>query len=324
MRIILVGDVMLGRLVDELLEVVDSSYPWGDLLSLFRCADWKGCNLECVFTDQTEFYELPPKVFRFKSAVKNIEVLKDAGIRVVSLANNHVLDFGKKALCEMLDYLDAAGILHSGAGVNLEESRLPAIDQIQRLKIGFLAFTDNEPSWEASEEAGIHYVPVQLDDPRAQTLFELVKETKTKVDFLIVSAHWGPNWGFEVPTKHIDFAHKLIEEGADVVFGHSPHVFRAIEIFHHSLILYSCGDFIDDYMVDPYFRNDWSFVFLLILEGKKLVSLRLFPVVIANFKAQKARGREAEEIIERMISLCRPFGTKIYWEKGKPYCWVKL
>ncbi|TFE71063.1 CapA family protein [Methylacidiphilum caldifontis] len=325
MRIILVGDVMLGRLLNEVLEKEAFSYPWGDLLPLLRCSDWKGCNLECVFTDLPEPQGLPPKTFRFRSQLKNIEVLKEAGIRMVSLANNHVLDYGTEALAEMLDSLDAAGILHSGAGMNLAECSRPAIDDVHGFRIGFLAFTDNEPSWEATERAGgIHYVPVVLDDPRAQRLFKLVKKTKSKVDFLIVSAHWGSNWGFEVPLEHIDFAHRLIDSGADLVFGHSPHVFRAVEVFHGGMILYSCGDFIDDYAVDPYFRNDWSFVFLIRIERKKVLSLWLYPVRIDNFRAQRAKGREAKQIIERMISLCSVLGTEVHWEKEKDYCLIKV
>ncbi|WP_048810076.1 CapA family protein [Candidatus Methylacidiphilum infernorum] len=325
MRIILVGDVMLGRKVDEWLEKADFSYPWGDLLPLFRCADWKGCNLECVMTDLDQPEDLPPKIFRFSSKLKNIEVLKEAGIRAVSLANNHVLDWGTEALAEMLDGLDALGILHSGAGMNREECRRPAVDHIHGFKIGFLAFSDNEPSWEASEsKPGIHYVPIEPNDPRAKFLFKLVQKTKSQVDFLIVSAHWGPNWGFEVPSEHLDFAHRLIENGADLVYGHSPHVFRAVEVFHGKVVLYSCGDFIDDYSVDPYFRNDWSFVFLLGIEKAKIVSVRLFPVVISNFRAQKAKGREAREILEKMVSLCRALGTTVHWEKEKAYGLIKV
>src|SRR3989344_3408970 len=186
MKLLFVGDVMLGRLINEILKKENFAYPWGDTLSIFRNADVRICNLECVISDQ----KIPqknstPKIFRFRSSAKNVESLKIAGIVIVSLANNHSLDYGEKALLDMLEILKKAKIFYSGAGKNFKEASQPVMLEKQRIKMGFISFSDNEPAWEATaKKLGIFYSPIDLKDKRAQTLFEIIQETKKKVDFI--------------------------------------------------------------------------------------------------------------------------------------------
>src|SRR5882762_11252716 len=122
MRLALVGDVMLGRLVNQILTGTPPEYPWGDTLPILHQADWRFCNLECVISDWGEPWSVTPKVFHFRSDARNIAVLQTAHIDAVSLANNHTLDFEYTAMLDMLGLLDRAGIGHAGAGVNLTEA----------------------------------------------------------------------------------------------------------------------------------------------------------------------------------------------------------
>jgi poly-gamma-glutamate synthesis protein (capsule biosynthesis protein) len=310
MLIALLGDVMLGRLVNERLKTVGPDYPWGDTLPVLGGAHLRIANLECVLAAGGA--PQPGKVFHFRSDPKNVESLRRAGIDVVSLANNHVLDFGVDAFREMPPTLDAAGILHAGAGADRETARRPAVVRVAGTAVGLIAFTDNQPDWEADQDPGVHYVPVVEDDRRVAELLELVRRTKERVQLLVVSAHWGPNWGSEVPAEHRALAHALVGAGADVVFGHSPHIFRGVELYRHRPIIYSAGDFVDDYAVDPVERNDHSFVFLLETEGPVPRALRLHPTVIAEFQARLA-GRRARDIAERMQRLCKRLGTESSW-----------
>jgi poly-gamma-glutamate capsule biosynthesis protein CapA/YwtB (metallophosphatase superfamily) len=157
---------------------------------------------------------------------------------------------------EMIKILDKTGIHHSGAGANFEEASRPALFKVNGIKMGMIAFTDNEPDWEgAAQKPGVFYAPIDIHDDRAKRLFEVVRQTKKEVNLLIVSAHWGPNWGYRPRSNHIPFGHRLIDEGADIVFGHSCHVFQGIEIYKDRPILHSTGDFIDDYSVDEIERN---------------------------------------------------------------------
>lgn len=313
-EILIVGDCMLGRGLDQALRRYPPEFPWGDTLPLFHRADARICNLECVLSDRGEPWAEYEKAFHFRSAAKNVGALTTAGINMVSIANNHVLDYGHDALRQMLEVLDGAGIGHSGAGANWVQASTIARYQAGGWRLGLLAFTDNEPPWEAaSQRPGTFYVPVALQDPRAQSLIRIVRE-RNDLDVLIVSAHWGSNWGYTPPEEHVQFAHALIDAGADIIFGHSCHVFRGIEFYKDRPILYSTGNFVDDYAVDPNERNDESFIFLVQLNVEGPVRLRLQPTMIDDCQARMASQDEAQSIAGKMQSLCAPFGTQTCWD----------
>src|SRR5260370_36120287 len=143
MRLVFVGDAMLGRLVNEALKEKPPEYPWGDTLHLFQRSDMRICNLECALADGGTPWARTPKIFHFRSDAKNVASLKAAQINAVSLANNHTLDFEEEALCETFAVLDAAGISHAGAGRTLGEAALPALWEVQGRKVGLLAFIDH-------------------------------------------------------------------------------------------------------------------------------------------------------------------------------------
>ncbi|GHO47531.1 CapA family protein [Ktedonospora formicarum] len=316
MRLLFIGDVMLGRLLNDVLTREPPTYPWGDTFSLFQRADTRLCNLECALADRGTLWRATPKVFHFRSDAKNVEVLKVARITATSLANNHTLDFGYEGLFETLDVLRAADIITAGAGRNKTEASTVALWEVQGQKLGLIALTDNQPEWEATEaQAGVWFVPLFLQDERAEELFEVVRKAREEVDLLIVSAHWGPNWGYVPPTNHVAFAHALIDEGADIIFGHSGHVVRGIELYKERPILYCSGDFIDDYAVDPVERNDLSFVFLVEREGQAIRELRLYPTVIQDFQARRAHDPERAKIVTTMQRLCIGLGTPTTWDE---------
>ena len=171
MEIAFVGDVMLGRLVAEELRRRPPEYPWGDTLPLLRRADALVGNLEFVLADDGRPW--PGKTFHFRADRRAVASLEAAGFALVSAANNHVLDFGTDAALESLATLAQRGIRFAGAGPNAEAARRPAVIRRDGLTIAMLAFTDNEPDWEAGPESpGVHHVPVDLDDPRAAALLD--------------------------------------------------------------------------------------------------------------------------------------------------------
>jgi poly-gamma-glutamate capsule biosynthesis protein CapA/YwtB (metallophosphatase superfamily) len=312
MEIAFVGDVMLGRLVAEELRRRPPEYPWGDTLSLLRGADALVGNLEFVLADHGEPW--PGKVFHFRADRRAVASLETAGFALVSVANNHVLDFGADAALESLATLAQRGIRFAGAGANADAARRPAVIRRDDLTIAMLAFTDNEPDWEAGPESpGVHHVPIDPGDPRAVDLLEFVARERDVVDMLIVSAHWGGNWGVDPPRSHRAFARELVDAGADVVFGHSPHVVRGVEVYRDRPILYGAGDFVDDYAVDRVERNDRSFVFMLRTEAAIPTELRLHPTEIVHFQARLA-GRHAAEIADDMVQRSSALGTRAVWD----------
>jgi poly-gamma-glutamate capsule biosynthesis protein CapA/YwtB (metallophosphatase superfamily) len=313
-KLLFAGDLMIGRVVNEMLQEERPEYPWGDTLPLFRKAAWRFCNLECVLADSWDPASVPRKMFHFRSDAKNVAVLQTAGIDAVSLANNHTLDFGERALAQMLELLDRAGIRRSGAGKGIGEACRPAFCRAAETTIAVIAFTDNEPEWEAGlTKPGVFHVPIDLDDPRAKRLLQIVRTARAVSDLVFVSAHWGPNWGRSPPRGEIPFGHALIDAGADLVFGHSPHVFHGIEIYRDRPIIYSAGDFIDDYAVDPIERNDHSFVFLIETDIRSILRLNLYPTLIRGCQVRIATSDKAARIAQKMAERCAEFGTRTRW-----------
>ncbi len=325
MNLLFVGDVMLGRLVNNFLKEKPPEYPWGDTMALFQEADVRICNLECVISDWGTPWSVTPKVFHFRSDAKNVETLRVAHIDAISLANNHTLDFEYEGLFHTMNILKEAGIHYSGAGMTRSQASEPAIWEMKGIKLGLIAFTDNEPDWEATEEQpGVLYVPIAMRDKRAEKLFEMVRKTKDLVDLLIVSAHWGPNWGYSPPAEHIPFAHALIDAGADIIFGHSGHVVRGIEVYKQKPIMYCTGDFIDDYAVDEIERNDRSFIFVVETDGQSVFRLLLYPTVIQDFQARRAKNAERQAIVASMQRLCTKLKTATTWDEKKACLEVRL
>lgn len=137
------GDVMLGRLVNEQLQAhKDMRYPWGDMLPELHATDLNIMNMEFALTKSEQIVS---KVFNFKSDPTHIKVLQEGHIDVVNLANNHTLDFDREGLQETLDMLDAAGIKHVGAGMTRADALAPVIIERNGIKIGIIGATDNEP-----------------------------------------------------------------------------------------------------------------------------------------------------------------------------------
>jgi poly-gamma-glutamate synthesis protein (capsule biosynthesis protein) len=312
MKLALVGDVMLGRLVNRALRRTPAQEPWGDTLGLLAGADARICNLECVLSDRGVAAQ---KAFTFRSDSKNVAVLRAAGIGAVSLANNHALDYGPNALADMLRVLEHEGIAHAGAGASISEARARATMSAGGLTVAMLSTTDNEPGWEATKDRpGIWYVPTDPSDPRATPLLEATAAAGEGAEIVIVAMHWGSNWGYAPEPGHRDFGRALVEAGADIVFGHSSHVARGVEIYRDRVILYGAGNFVDDYAVSERQPNDESFVFLLDYAGRRLAGILLHPTLIQRLRAVRAQGSRRDAIAARMVSLCHKLGTRAEWD----------
>ena len=300
---------MLGRQVNRWLSVCPPGYPWGNTLPLLTSADALVLNLECVVSDRGQ--PTPAKVFTFRTDARNVAVLEAAKVTTVSLANNHSLDFGAEALDECLEILSVHGIGTAGAGRSWQEASAPCSFSVAGLAVALVAFTDNEPGWEAGlATPGTFYVPVVPEDPRMTLLLSTIERAATAADLVIVSAHWGPNWRYRPLPEHVAAARRFIDVGAGVVFGHSPHVVRAIELYRGKPILYGCGDFIDDYAVHDVERNDQSGVFVLDYEGARLQRLFVVPTMIERLQARLATDTERADILRTMRDLCRDLGTR--------------
>lgn len=347
----LCGDVMLGRGIDQILprpcdpvlhepivtsaleyvrlaeavsgpvpRAVAPDYVWGDALSewtRFRPAA-RIINLETSVTKSAAHL---PKGINYRMNPENVAVLRAAGIDCCLLANNHVLDYGRDGLVETLDALLRAGIKTAGAGRNLAEAEAPAIVEMPGgVRIAVFAFGHRSSGiprdWAATAaKPGV----ALLDDFSDRTLAALTHRVRTvrqNGDILIASLHWGGNWGYEISRLERDFARGLIDVGFDVVCGHSSHHPKAIEIFRDRLILYGCGDFLNDYEgISGYeeFRGNLTLMYLprLCVTTGKLIDLCLAPFRITRFRLQRACAADTRWLQHRLNTVSRPFGAGI-------------
>lgn len=322
MNIALSGDVMLGRFVDDSVIRNTALLPyavWGNVLPLLSGADLRLCNLECVISRKGELWHPESKAFHFRAHPRAIDVLTSARIDGVTLANNHSLDYGPEALADCLTLLDRADIRHAGAGMNLVTALHPAMLHVASFQVAVIALTDNEPEWAATPACpGVNYVDYDsrgMIEPYRSRMKQTISEARRRADFLILSAHVGPNWGPPSPAMQA-LAHDLLDLGVDLYWGHSNHTPQGVEIYHDKVILYSTGDFIDDYAIAPAERNDLSFLFVLEFEQGRMRAVRLYPVAIEHCRVRLARRKEAAFLDERMLAKCAAFRTRIEFRDG--------
>jgi poly-gamma-glutamate capsule biosynthesis protein CapA/YwtB (metallophosphatase superfamily) len=239
---------------------------------------------------------------------KNISCLAAAHIDACALANNHVLD-----------WLDLAGVAHSGAGNNLKEAMAPAVLPLPNrgrvLVFSFGAVTSGIPwAWRAaSDRAGVHLLD-DLSEATATGVATYMQHFQQPNDVLIASIHWGGNWGYEIPAEQIAFAHRLIDEGASIVHGHSSHHVKGIEVYRNRLVLYGCGDFLTDYegiTGHERFRGDLGLMYLIEVDLRtgRLISTRFVPMQMRRFRLNHASVADAQWLARLLNQLGTAFKT---------------
>ena len=316
LTLLMAGDVMLGRGVSQALQRMHPEEPWEDLLPHFRRADFRLVNLEAPLTHHKTRWSRTQKIFHFRAEpLPALLTLRGAHIDACSLANNHLLDFEIEGLLDTLKYLGNERIAFAGAGQDIDHAQAPRIITLakENAKIALLSATDNEPAFAAGPNTpGVNYFPIDLDATSLAWLDRGVEESRRAgAQIIILSLHWGPNMVERPPSVFQRFAHAAIDRGVDVIHGHSAHIFQGVEFYRGKPILYDCGDLIDDYVVDPLLRNDWSFLYSLDFDDATFRELRLIPVQLGYGRARLAREPERELILERMVALSRDLGTRL-------------
>ena len=348
----LCGDVMTGRGIDQILphpgdpqirepyatsaahyvwlaEVANGPIPapvpfpyiWGDALAVLEAGrpDARIVNLE---TSVTRSRELWPKGINYRMNPANLPCLTAAGIDCCCLANNHVLDCGYAGLTETIDTLRRARIRVAGAGEDETEAQAAALIEIaERGRVVVFSLgsvTSGIPRlWAAGPgRPGVNLAP-DLSGDTADQVAAQAGDYRRPGDIVVVSIHWGRNWGYRIAEDERAFAHRLIESGVvDVIHGHSSHHPKAIEVHDGKLILYGCGDFIDDYEgIAGYedYRDDLVLMYLAALDAEtgKLARLRLVPFQIKNFRLNRPSAADAAWLQHMLDREGRPFGTRI-------------
>jgi poly-gamma-glutamate capsule biosynthesis protein CapA/YwtB (metallophosphatase superfamily) len=351
-RLFLCGDVMIGRGIDQVLghpcdpalhesyvhsatdyvglaEVangpiprhVDPSYVWGAALDEWRRAppDGRIVNLETSVTRSDDYI---PKGINYRVSPDNAACLNAAAIDCCVLANNHVLDWGHAGLTETLATLAHLGIKTAGAGRNIDEAAAPAVLDFRR-KGRVLVFSFACPScgvsrsWAATDELPGINVLGDLSPAGVTHIAEEIERARQPGDAILVSIHWGPNWGYEVPEAERRFAQALIDDaGVSIVHGHSSHHAKGIEVYRNRLILYGCGDFLNDYEgIRGYeaYRDDLALMYFASIDAASadVVSLEIVPLQIRNFRLARPSRRDVEWLQQALDRESRRFGPRV-------------
>jgi poly-gamma-glutamate synthesis protein (capsule biosynthesis protein) len=283
-------------------------------------ADVRIINLETSVTTSNEYEG--GKGINYRMHPKNIPVIRAAGIDCCVLANNHVLDWGRKGLAETLNTLSKAHIKTAGAGNNLAEAQTPAVMEISGkgrvLVFSFGLESSGIPSYWAAkaDRPGVN----RLDDLSTATVRQIgeqVLAVKRPRDIVVASIHWGGNWGYPVPREHQQFAHQLIESGGvDVIHGHSSHHFKGIEVYKDKPIIYGCGDFLNDYEgIEGYehYRDDLALMYFVRMtpDTGKLISMDMAPRQIRRFRSNRAAEEDVLWVQHVLNREGKPFATGV-------------
>ncbi|OPY13473.1 MAG: Capsule biosynthesis protein CapA [Syntrophus sp. PtaB.Bin075] len=337
-KLFLCGDVMTGRGIDQILpypsnpvlyesyvkdargyvdlaeelnglipQPVDFGYIWGESLAAIaaEAPDIRIINLETSITTNDDYWI--GKGINYRMNPKNIPCLQAARIDICSLANNHVLDWGYHGLLETLTTLKMAGLKTCGAGRNVEEACLPAIKDLPgRGRVLVFAFGHESsgvmPGWSATDTHPGIVVLQDFSEKTVGTIGKRIGKIKRKGDIAVVSIHWGGNWGYRVPEEHTRFAHNLIDEAmVDIIHGHSSHHALGFEVYRNKLILYGCGDLINDYEgIGGYreFRSELGILYFTTLDSLtgRLLGLRLVVMTCKRFRLERAIKKDVRWI----------------------------
>jgi poly-gamma-glutamate capsule biosynthesis protein CapA/YwtB (metallophosphatase superfamily) len=297
------GDVMMGRGLRPLIAQHGPTYPFAGMEDVLSNADVTFINLESPITDRGRLVDKP---YVFRADPATMIALTSSGVDVVGLANNHNLDSGREGLADCIDNLRSAGIQPVGSGGTIGEARSPALFDRRGVQVGILAYNNT-----GVNEAGPRSSGSATGYPRA--VREDVYAWRPFVDVLVVTIHWGAEYkDFPLDTV-VELARQAIDDGADLVVGHHPHVPQGIELYRGGLIAYSLGNLVFDQR-DP--RTRVSYLLRTTHRDGRIVSAEVIPVeLLTRVKAPSvATGEIAAQVLDHLAMISAPFGTEIMVE----------
>ncbi|MCZ6677118.1 MAG: CapA family protein [Candidatus Poribacteria bacterium] len=307
-RVVCVGDIMLAGSAEPVIDRKGVDYPFEGTRHILQAADIAIGNLEMPIATVGE--PAPEKEYTFRGHPRLAAGIANAGFDVLTLANNHTGDYGDAALLEMLEILGANKLKYCGAGAALDMARKPATVQVKGKRVAVLAYANTFPFEFFAGE----------DDPgtvRGMPEFFVpdIKAAKRWAELVIVSFHWGGELVTEPRDYQEAFGRRAIDAGADLVFGHHPHVLQGIEVYNGKLIAYSLGNF----AFASYSENaKTSAILQVTFRGQSMVRAELIPINVFNlevaFQPKVLKGEAAESVFDEVRALSEKWGTQITTE----------
>ena len=305
-----VGDIMLGGSAAPYMKP-DHGYAFAATQHLLRGADLAIGNLETALTERHN--DWIDKQFRFRNPPAGAGALAAAGFDLVSLANNHSMDFGPEGLADTLAALEAAGVRAHGAGMDRDAARTPRILTLPNgLTLAFLAYSNTFPQefWATSTSPGTAF-------GRREHVVADVKAARRRADRVVVSFHWGREKATSLREYQPMLAHAAIDAGASLVLGHHPHILQGVERYNGGLVFYSLGNFAFG-SFSPSAKTSALARVRLCEQGP--VEFSLVPLNVDNFQVyfqpRPVRGESGREILAELQELSAPLGMTLQWRDG--------
>ncbi len=300
-----VGDLMLGGRAEPFLKEFGPDYPFTDVMPFLSRADVVVGNLESSISTRGTAVE--NKKFTLRAGPIAALALKKAGIRVVTLANNHSMDFGPLALKDTLGVLDQHEILYTGAGMDLDDARSPAVLKIKGKTIAFLSYSLTFPLEFFASASRPGTAPGYAEFVKSD-----IEKARPAADLIVVSFHWGAELMTAAKDYQVELGRKAIDWGADLVLGHHPHVLQELEMYQGRLIAYSLGNFVFGSESN---RTNTSMILLLTFQGKSLARVEAVPLDVNNYRVQYRprvlTGKAARDVLESVNAGSERFKTKL-------------
>ncbi len=282
------GDVTLA---DAYTDKVGKNHQWAfSQLEEFRQADVSMVNLEAPFTSASQ--PLPGKKFNFKAPTENVQVLQNGGIDIVNLANNHAMDYQSAGLLETTQILKKAGIQSIGAGENIKAARRPVVMDVKGKKVAYLGYYDADLHGATAQGAGTN--PRHNDRVAAD-----IKALRKQVDWIVVNYHWGEELAKYPGDWQIDLARFTIDQGADLVVGHHPHVLQGSEVYKGRPIVYSLGNFI----FGGNSTSDYDTAALKVSLKDQQMRVEFLPVQVRGYQARVVNGQAGQQILSQITEV---------------------
>jgi len=305
-----VGDIMMAGSGVSVYKKLGYDYPFAATKAELQRGDIAVGNLESpVARGGRAFTE---KRYHYRSAPQAAAALREAGFSVVTLANNHMMDFGPSALAETRRHLENSGIACTGAGQSLAAARQPAVVQVSGRKIAFLAYSFTYPD--------TFYATVNRPGTApglARYFREDIARAREMADYVVVSFHWGEENATRPKTYQVSAAHRAIDAGADLVLGHHPHVLQGIERYKNGVIFYSLGNF----AFGTASRSARTSVIARIHLENGLKSVELVPLNVLNrdvhYQPKVLTGKEGKVVIDQLARLSGRWNTTITTVEGR-------
>ena len=294
------GDVLLDRGCGTMIRRHGYDYLFAGVGDFLRSQDIAFCNLESPFSSRRN---APGPAVTFRADSIFVEVLKRSGFTIFSIANNHILDCGPRAVLDTRGILEANGLAAVGAGGSASEAGSPLIVRKRGMTFAILAFVrvpgfgirsgKKRPSPAFADSAGI---------------LENIARARKEADWVIVSFHWGMEYTPHPTKEQIRLAHLCIDNGADLVIGHHPHVIQSIEKYRGKFILYSLGNFVFD-QHEQVERE--AVLFVCGFRDGVIVSPYIIPVLLPlrSFRPVFPECGESGRIAERVKAISRGYGV---------------